>query len=225
MTKAKAKVYVQGPAYYEITTRTFKDSGSYEIVNSVQESDICVWTGGEDINPILYKEKPIAGTFFRSDRDKRDIESLEKAYNAKKFLVGICRGAQLLNVIPNGGSLWQDVDGHGSCIHPVFDTLSGKWLNPGLNSVHHQMLRVTLEAQIIAWTNMSRERFADGLTWTRKEPQNWQNGILEKDKDPEVVWYPKTQSLLVQSHPEFGHPPTTKYFFKLMDEYYWLGRK
>ncbi len=45
--------------------------------------------------------------------------------------------------------------------------------------------------------------------------------VPEEERDIEAVWYPKTKSLCVQFHPEFGHGPTTKYFFGLMDKFYW----
>ncbi len=214
-----AKVYVQGRAFNGITAQTFQQAGKYQIVNSLPESDIAVWTGGEDIYPGLYGENPIPGTYFSRARDKSDLEAVEEALKQKKFLIGVCRGAQLLNVIPNGGKLWQHVDGHGSCIHKAFDCVSGTWIK--VNSVHHQQLRVTDEAEIICWALESHEKAAENETWYR--PDDVLN-IPEKDKDMEAVWYPKTRSFLFQGHPEFGHPPTTRYFFNLMDKYYW-GQK
>lgn len=213
----KAKVYVQGQAFNSITKKTFLDAGKYDIVNNLHESQIVVWTGGEDIFPGLYDEKPLQGTYYSMARDRSDLEAVKQAVAGNKFLVGICRGAQLLNVIPNGGKLWQDVDNHESRIHKTFDCISGQWIK--LNSVHHQALRVTDEAEIIAWALESTEKHAEGITWSRPPADTV---IPEKDKDIEVCYYPKTRSLLFQGHPEFSHPPTTDYFFNtLMDKYYW----
>ena len=217
-TNRYAKVYVHGTAYNSITKRTFLDNGNYEIVNNIQDCQICVWTGGEDINPKLYGEAPIDGTWYNPLRDKSDLQAVETAFSKDKFLVGICRGAQLLNVIPNEGKLWQDVDNHGGLVHKSFDCLSGQWVH--LNSVHHQALRVTDEAQIICWALESRHKKSEGLEYRRGADTD-PSKIPEKDKDIEVAWYPKTRSLCWQSHPEFGHSDTTKYFFEVLDKIYW----
>lgn len=211
----KAKVYVQGRSFNEMTASVFRSEGSYEIVNDLTKSDIVVWTGGEDINPVLYGEKPIHGTHF-TRRDIADVEAIETAVSLNKFLVGICRGAQLLNVIPNGGSMWQDCDRHNSGPHTTFDCVSGTWIET--NSVHHQQMRVTDKAEIIAWAAESNYKKSEKESWRR----DFKKTLLEKDKDVEACWYPDTQSLLVQWHPEFGHPETTRYFHFLMDKYYWM---
>ena len=200
-----------------MTEQTFEGADKYDIVQSVAEADIVVWTGGEDISPSLYGEKPLSGTYFSVKRDESDLATIEEAYKAGKFLIGICRGAQLLNVVPNGGRLWQDVNNHGSNIHKCFDTLKGSYVT--LNSVHHQMLRVTDKAQVLCWTAESTRRQSQNEAWAK--PKTVNDIVREVDKDPEVVWYPETRSFLFQGHPEFGHPPTTRYFFQLLDDLYW----
>lgn len=209
-----ANVFIQGPAYYGPTARVFSQH-KYNIVNSLTDADMVVWTGGEDIYPGLYREKPISGVYFSKVRDERDLQTVDKAYKAGKFLIGICRGAQLLNVIPNGGTLWQDVDRHGGNTHGAFDNLTGTWKE--INSVHHQAMRVTDEAEIICWALESTKKIAYGDTWYKQADVS---KIPEKEKDLEVVFYPKTRSFLFQAHPEFGHPPTTKYFFELLEKLY-----
>ena len=208
-----AKVFVQGRSYRGITQNVFRSAQDYVVTDSLKSADIVVWTGGEDINPSLYNENPIPGTIW-TDRDAEDLEALSEAYDAKKFLVGICRGAQILNVIPNGGSLWQDVNNHGARNHRIFDCITGTWQM--VNSIHHQALRVTDEAQIIAWAQESTRKESEKITWNLKDGYK-----SEVDKDIEAVWYPKTRSLLVQFHPEFGDKRTTEYFFNLMNKFYW----
>lgn len=213
----KARVFVKGPPYKQTTEQTFEAADKYEIVQSVSDADIVVWTGGEDISPSLYGEKPLSGTYFSVRRDESDLATIEEAYKSGKFLIGICRGAQLLNVVPNGGRLWQDVNNHGSNNHRCFDTLKGDYVT--LNSVHHQMLRVTSKAQVICWAEESTRRQSQNEAWAK--PKTVNDITREVDKDPEVVWYPETRSFLFQGHPEFGHPPTTRYFFSLLDDLYW----
>ena len=206
-------VYVQGPAYYDSTARVFSKHG-YNITD-LNTANMVVLTGGEDIFPGLYGEQSISGVYYNRTRDERDLKTVDKAFKAGKFLVGICRGAQLLNCIPNGGSLWQHVDSHGGNNHKAFDKLSGTWKE--LISVHHQAMRVTDEAEIICWALESKKKSAYGDTLYRAKDLD---SIPEKDRDMEVVFYPKTRSFCFQGHPEFGHPPTTKYFFDLLDHFY-----
>lgn len=214
MTETKFKVFIKGPPFYDMTRRTFLEAG-YGVVTTLSEADGVVWTGGEDIWPGLYNEKPLPGTYFTT-RDKGDLAVVEAAVKKNLYLIGICRGAQLLNVVPNGGSLWQDVDNHGSCLHKTFDCVTGTWKLT--NSVHHQSLRLTEDAELLAWAQESTKKVAEKIKWFRPPPKP-DGSVLEKDKDVEAAWYPKTKSFLFQGHPEFGHPPTTKYFFELMDRY------
>lgn len=211
----KANVFIQaGPSrsFYSSTEEIFDRNGKYNIVTDIDKASIVVWTGGEDICPLLYGEKPLPNVHY-SSRDKSDIEAVKKAYEGDKFLVGICRGAQLLNVIPNDGRLWQDVDNHQGT-HQAFDCVTGNWIT--VNSVHHQMMVPTEKAEVICWADTSRTRKSDKIVWSKP------SGILkEKDKDIEVLWYPATRSLCFQAHPEFNHLGTRKYFFGLMDKFYW----
>lgn len=207
-TSSKGLVYIQGPAYYEPTASVFKEKG-YEITRSLIDSDIVVLTGGADINPAIYKEDVQRGTYFNTERDQVDVRAAELGHKAGKFLAGICRGAQLLNCMPNGGKLWQDVNNHNGH-HPVFDFIEKKWY-PDIISVHHQQMIPTEDAVIVAAANEATFKHNPGQTYRRDKPEL---------NDIEVLWYPKTRSLCYQAHPEFGHRASTAYFFNLMDRYY-----
>ena len=212
----QAKVFVQGRPFNGAVSRVFQTDKDhrYKIVQSIEDSDVVAWTGGEDIDPSLYGERPLRGTYYSLQRDREDVAAAKKAFGLGKFLVGICRGAQLLNVIPNGGSLWQHVDHHAGCIHRCFDCVTGTWIE--VNSVHHQMMIPTAEAELVAWAKESTERYSWGKEWVGRKKD-----FIETDSDPEALWYPKTKSLLVQFHPEFNFPPAYDYFHRLMDTYYW----
>lgn len=210
---SKGKVYVQGSAYNGPTSRVFHENG-YQVTRDIKEADIVAWTGGEDIDPSLYGEKPLPGTYYNKSRDQDDLKAVLLAEG--KFLVGICRGAQLLNCIPNHGALWQDVDRHAGRHHTVTDHITG--LSYIVNSLHHQMMRITPDAELVASTTLSSVKECYSEVWHCDNI----SVIDDKDRDAEVVWYPKTRSLLAQFHPEFGHPETTNYFFELMDRY-WIA--
>lgn len=203
----KGVVYVQGPEYQAMTESIFLKKG-YTITKDMTKADIIVLTGGEDINPIWYGEHALNRTFFNEARDTVDIRAIQYGVANNKFMVGICRGGQFLNCYPNGGSLWQDVDGHHSH-HEIYDAdTKAVWK---LNSVHHQMMRLSpkSDGRVVAWASVSKIKQAFN--------DHWQG---DPEIDPEVIWYPKTKSLCFQAHPEFGHPPTNAYFFSLMDRFY-----
>jgi gamma-glutamyl-gamma-aminobutyrate hydrolase PuuD len=64
-----------------------------------------------DVHPQLYGE-PLSPHIRpgRIDRDRRDVALVRQALADDVPIVGVCRGAQLLNVAL-GGSLWHDVGG------------------------------------------------------------------------------------------------------------------
>jgi gamma-glutamyl-gamma-aminobutyrate hydrolase PuuD len=101
--------------------------------------------------------------------------------------VGICRGGQLLNVL-NGGKMIQDIPGHGMNYHDVFDKNLHQVIE--VQGDHHQGILPNHDTvQTIAQAR-------DGI---------W-----------EVLYYPMTESLCFQPHPEWGHKGTEDYFFGLL---------
>jgi putative glutamine amidotransferase len=81
------------------------------IPDLVKHLDGFMFTGGDDIDPRFYKEKPVAGASIRTSSDKRtrfEIELFKAVIKAKKPVLAICHGAQLVNVAL-GGKLYQDI--------------------------------------------------------------------------------------------------------------------
>ena len=186
----------------------------YMTTKASREADIFVWTGGEDVNPRLYGELPIKGVYFNPRRDSQEIGYWRDAVRKPNSLkVGICRGAQLLNVL-NGGKLWQDVDHHALQDGPkVLDILTGK--EREVSSTHHQQMRPAPNAQILATTHLSKNKYADLIDWHEGGKNNSHLGT-----DYEVLWYPDTRSLCFQGHPEYSLPEDTKvYFHELIRRY------
>ena len=66
-------------------------------------------TGGHDVDPSLYGEKPLpeCGVISR-ERDSMESELLAQALERDIPILGICRGIQFLNVYL-GGTLYQDL--------------------------------------------------------------------------------------------------------------------
>lgn len=188
----------------------------YKVENVYNESeppDMVVFTGGADICPFLYGERPIkvqgTETTFDANRDMREISLFKRLpYNTAK--IGICRGAQLLNVL-SGGSMWQHVDNHTSnhTIEIEFGSNNTKLVN--VSSTHHQMMKAGTEGAVIGWATSHSKNKWDG----RQHFQSKDDTI-----DPEIVYYWSTHSLCFQPHPEYGPEDCTMAFFKLVEDYF-----
>lgn len=64
--------------------------------------------GGDDIEPIHYGAQGDAGSVYDPERDAFEMAVIRHCLNRRVPLLGICRGAQLINVVL-GGSLFSDI--------------------------------------------------------------------------------------------------------------------
>jgi putative glutamine amidotransferase len=87
---------------------------SERAVDYAQTLDGLVLQGGADISPRAYGEEPQKPEWAGDEtRDRYEIELVRAFAGAGKPVLGICRGAQLINVAL-GGTLHQDVPAHRS---------------------------------------------------------------------------------------------------------------
>lgn len=71
--------------------------------------DGLILQGGADVSPRAYGEEPLRPEWAGDPvRDAYEMELLHEFMEAKKPVLGICRGMQLINVVL-GGSLFQDL--------------------------------------------------------------------------------------------------------------------
>ena len=99
------KVFVAGGA---LNYANFLEDVS--LVDKVEDAEVVVFTGGEDISPDLYNCEPHPTTYCNPSRDLADKEIFKSIKN-NQIALGICRGSQFLCVM-NGGLLIQNVTGH-----------------------------------------------------------------------------------------------------------------
>ena len=75
----------------------------------IELCDGFIFTGGVDIDPCHYgEEKMTACGDIHVYRDALELRAFPKIFNTGKPVMGICRGAQLINVAL-GGTLYQDI--------------------------------------------------------------------------------------------------------------------
>ena len=82
------------------------EGGTTEVVPML---DALVLTGGSDIDPARYGAEPHEKTRSRPFRDEAEVRLLHAALERDLPLLGVCRGAQLINVAL-GGTLYQDLE-------------------------------------------------------------------------------------------------------------------
>jgi putative glutamine amidotransferase len=82
------------------------------IPDLVTRIDGFLFTGGDDIHPRFYKERPLAGARLRLASDHRihfELKLFKAVVRSKKPVLAVCYGAQLANVAL-GGTLYQDIE-------------------------------------------------------------------------------------------------------------------
>jgi putative glutamine amidotransferase len=152
------------------------------IAECVRRCDGVLLTGGEDVDPRLYRNglpdrlrRTVTVTPDGGARDLREFLLIDEVFRLRKPLLAICRGHQVLNVAL-GGTLIVDIpteipqainhrcmERRSEVVHEASLTESGLLFritqrkSLGVNSTHHQSVgRVAAPLQVIA-------RSADGV--------------------------------------------------------------
>jgi microsomal dipeptidase-like Zn-dependent dipeptidase/gamma-glutamyl-gamma-aminobutyrate hydrolase PuuD len=130
---------------------------SIEVLSDIVEIvDGVLFTGGGDIDPLFFEEKPVPELDgVDTLRDEYDFTMLRLAYNRQLPIMGICRGHQVINVA-FGGTLCQHIrfhsqaepkhlPSHKALLYPssLKNHLSTESLN--VNSLHHQAVKDVAE--------------------------------------------------------------------------------
>lgn len=171
------------------------------IISIANHFDGFLFTGGQDVNPEIYKEKveDFCGNLCL-ERDSMEQILFKNIIKLDKPALGICRGIQLFNVLL-GGTLYQDIplqfQGETKIVHkqnPPYDQPIHKvWIKKEsslyeivkreslmVNSYHHQGIK-----------DLSSELKCAGQS---------EDGLIE------AVYMPNKKFVLaVQWHPEFNY--------------------
>jgi len=159
---------------------------------SPEPLDGLVIGGGDDISAHLYGGEVTVDVRVDPNRDKLEMETLELAEKHQIPVLGICRGAQILNVF-YGGNLHGEIKEQfkdakhirtvlpKKCVNITADTQLQKLLNTEfcyVNSLHHQAIN----------------RLGDGFI----EAANDVSGMIQAIENPSRRFL-----IGVQWHPEF----------------------
>jgi len=148
--------------------------------------------GGTDLDPALYSGMDDGKAPRDSRRDAFEKRMIEEALEKGIPLLGICRGAQLLNVVL-GGSLHQDVRPMRRLTSNRRTPLPRKTAKIEVGSRLHAMLDVTL-CKVNSLHHQAVDRLGDGLRVVAHDLDNLVQGI---ERTGEAVVFG------VQWHPEY----------------------
>ena len=165
--------------------------------------NLIIFTGGEDVNPDRYSQRTGKYTHINSKRDSIEENVFFNYLDVPKL--GICRGSQFLTVM-NGGTLIQHVENHANGPHTISFLNEHRGLVVELPSTHHQMMypfdMKDSKYELIAYSS----NFRSGVYLNGKDEQI---KITPNFLEPEVVFYPNSNSLAVQPHPEIADRQST----------------
>ncbi|MFF2753553.1 gamma-glutamyl-gamma-aminobutyrate hydrolase family protein [Psychrobacillus sp. NPDC058041] len=184
----------------------------YDGIDRIAEMiDGLLLTGGGDIDPTLFGEEPQQGLGeITPERDAFEIALILKMLELNKPILGICRGAQILNIAV-GGDMFQDIYSQikckllqhsqkaprwhashyvqvtkGSILHEIVQTKQFK-----VNSYHHQANRgvpndfevsAVSSDGIVEAIESKKHRFVLGVQW---HPEYL---LLKKDSESAAIF-------------------------------------
>lgn len=205
------KVYVVGPEKHY--SKWLYD---HTLVDKVEDADIVLFTGGEDVDPSLYDCEKHPTTHSNIRRDLREKAIFEKV-RPDQACIGICRGSQFLCVM-NGGKLVQNIGGHAMFgTHEIRSFLRSSTYE--ITSTHHQMQYPFNLKEHIDYTPLFYSRRRLSIYYEG-------DGIEEPPYEPEIILYHregKPKCLAIQGHPEMmvanPNTPIIPMLNKLVDDY------
>jgi putative glutamine amidotransferase len=185
------------------------------IVDCLERLDGVIISGGADVDPGAYgAEREPQVTVTEPDRDAFELAVIAEAMRTDLPLLGICRGAQLIQV-HLGGQLHQHVDldhgdghprfeepRHGRCHSVRFtpDSLAHRLYGDEVrvNSLHHQTIAAPAHGLVVSGVS------PDGTIEAIEQPNRpvfavqWHPESLIDSVDPSLLWLVDTAAQFLQ---------------------------
>lgn len=167
----------------------------------VQELDALVLQGGADVAPESYGQKPLKDE-WRGDvvRDRYELALLRCFLAQKKPVLGVCRGAQLLNVA-FGGTLYQDIATQCPAAHEHMDVELYDQFEHDVTFIQGSLLtELYPKAAQLRVTSIHHQAVAELGKGLVVEAVSTLDGLVEA-----IRWTGDAYARGVQWHPEFHH--------------------
>lgn len=193
----------------------FKEDNAIEVISFNRfikediKADLVFFHGGEDVSPTIYGEDTIKETYNNKDRDLLECKVYSIAMLKRIPCFGICRGSQFITAMQQGGIVIQDVSGHyGNGNYNHFIKIVDKTLpytdDIEVTSTHHQMMYpYNTNHELIAISSKNRSSHYKFSDFNNYKDNKMEKSNLKLYGEPEIVYYPDSNSLAIQGHPEF----------------------
>lgn len=180
----------------------------------VTQYDGFLFTGGQDVTPLLYNTRKLETCGeCSSERDLMETIIFEEALKQDKPLLGICRGIQLINVLL-GGTLYQDLPTqHESEIEHHMSEPYDRYIHD-VNLIDHTPIKELLKVDqlpVNSYHHQAIREVSERLTVMAKANDGIVEGVYMKGR--KFVW-------AIQWHPEFLYKidePSRKIFKAFVD--------
>ena len=168
-----------------------------ELMDLLTKENFLVLPGGSDINPRIYGKDNYAShvSSYSIRTDEEHIDRYYKALAQGRPVFGICRGMQLASAL-NGLTLIQDMD------HPHTHEITVR--NPNDLSDEKEVLVNSLHHQLVWTENKLDDKKFKVYGYCSLSDEH----LYQKDEDvvctvePEIIYFPDTNTMGVQFHPE-----------------------
>lgn len=158
--------------------------------------DGLVIAGGVDVDPLRYGQERKVNYHYDEPRDLMESAWIERMLAAKKPILGICRGAQLLNVVL-GGTLFMDIRlVYDKARYPgglISKILARKWIY----IVEDSRLAIIFGTRRVRVNSLHRQslnRVGRDLVITAQEHNTIVQGVESTDPDRFILgvqWHPE----------------------------------
>lgn len=207
--KHNVKVFVVGGSVGYVNPLLKSDKFVVDLVRDWEEADILWFTGGEDVDPAIYKEPVHPATGYSVRRSYQEDQLIKLSKGTGKLLVGTCRGHQQFHA-SSGGILIQHTNRHAGSDHLVKDVRTGKVIGP-VTSAHHQAVLATegVAMEILLTT-------PEIVATTQQIGADNDKGFVEVpiEQEIEAAFWPSINALGIQGHPEWMYKddPVVEWF-------------